>query len=370
MRILVAPDKFKGSLGAAEVAEEIAAGMQEALPEAEIIQLPIADGGEGTARVISDARGGEWHACNVHDAAGQLVSAQYCTIDSRATAVFEISQACGLWRIPAQHRDPVAASSFGTGEMLLNAARRGVSGIIMGLGGSATNDGGFGMARALGFRFFDSDGVELSGRVSGLLRLDRIEPPDDVALPTITAAADVCNPLLGPEGATHVFARQKGASNEEIELLEAALRQLAAVVKRDLGADFRSQAGAGAAGGLGFGSLSFCAAKMRAGFDVVAELIGLEEAVQNADVVVTGEGRLDAQTLNGKAPAGIARLAQRYAKPAHAIVGEFEDLPALRAMFTTINTLTGAEVTTADAVGRAATLLRREAQALGEQLRV
>jgi glycerate kinase len=180
----------------------------------------------------------------------------------------------------------------------------------------------------------------------------------------------VGNPLLGANGATQVFAAQKGATAEQMKLLEAALTKLADVVQRDFGVDHRAQAGAGAAGGLGFALMSFCAAKVRPGFDVVAELIGVEAAVQNADVVITGEGRLDAQTLNGKAPAGIARLARRYGKRTHAIVGEYEDLPALRELFTSINALTGADVSTEVAIRDAAASLRRQGRKLGERLRV
>ena len=177
MRILVTPDKFKGSLGAAEVAEQIAAGLREALPQAEITTLPVADGGEGTAEVICGAAGGEWHQCNAHDPLGAAVTARYCTIANGATAIMEMSEAAGLWRVPEHQRDPNRASSFGVGEMLLEAAGRGAAQIIMGLGGSATNDGGYGMARALGFRFLDAQGTELGGAVLDLLQLRRIERP-------------------------------------------------------------------------------------------------------------------------------------------------------------------------------------------------
>jgi glycerate kinase len=317
VKFLIAPDKFKGSLGARTIAEAIAAGIRDSLPHAEITLLPIADGGEGTAEVICAASGGEWHECEVHDPLGRPVVARYCTIENGATAVMEMSEASGLWRLAEDERDPLITSSFGTGEMLLDAAQRGAKEIIIGLGGSATNDGGVGMARALGFRFVDSDGVDLPPFTTELLRLARIEAPAELRLPTITAAVDVHNPLLGERGATRVFAPQKGAKPEHLELLERALARVADVVA----GEHRDAPGAGAAGGLGFALLAFCGAELRSGFDVVAERVGLPAAIRDADVIITGEGRLDAQTREGKAPYGVAKLARAAGKKVHAIVG-------------------------------------------------
>ena len=369
MRILVAPDKFKGSLGAAAVAQQIAEGLREVLPEAEIVQLPIADGGEGTAGVICAARGGEWHTCRVRDPLGEGVAARYCTIADGETAVLEMSEASGLWRVSPERRDVVAASSFGTGEMLLEACHRGVTQIIIGLGGSATNDGGFGMARALGWRFADENGALLSGYATDLLRLARLHRPAQLRLPAITAAVDVQNPLLGPRGATASYAAQKGATPEQMEMLETALSQLADVVARERGNDQRDVAGAGAAGGLGFGLLSFVSATIRLGFEVVAEAIGLEEAVRRADVIITGEGRLDAQTLEGKAPGGVAHLAKRCGKPVHAIVGELEGTPAVRDLFESISVISRDCVTRAEAMANGPRLLRECARDLAATLR-
>ncbi|MFN2508256.1 MAG: glycerate kinase [Chthoniobacterales bacterium] len=359
MRILIAPDKFKGSLSAAEVAENIAAGLRDRLPTAEITLLPVADGGEGTARVICAAAGGEWHACEVHDALGRIVSARYCTIANGETAVMEISEASGLWRIGKDERDPLNASSFGTGEMLLDAAGRGAKEITIGLGGSATNDGGFGLARALGFRFLDAAGQELSGPVTALRELQHIAAPRRGWSCRITAAADVRNPLLGERGATRMFASQKGATAPQIEMLEDALTRMAAVAARDLDADFRVTSGAGAAGGLGFGLMVFCGAQLRSGFDVVAEAVGLEAAVEQVDVVITGEGRLDAQTLEGKAPAGVAELARKYGKPVYAVAGEMEEDGQLRSLFNGIFTAKGPEMSLQEAIAHAPDLLRK-----------
>ncbi|HMJ04974.1 MAG TPA: glycerate kinase [Chthoniobacterales bacterium] len=368
MRILVAPDKFKGSLGAAAVAANIAAGLRETLPDADIALQPIADGGEGTVAVIAAAAGGSWHSCEVQDAAGDLVMARYATIDEGKNAVLETSEAAGLWRIPTEHRDPMRASSHGVGELILATMRAGAREMIVGLGGSATNDGGLGMARALGFRFL-AEAEELIGGPGDLLRLTRIAAPDSLRLPKITIAADVRNRLLGETGATRTFGRQKGAAPEQIETLEKALAKLADIVTRDLGCDFRDQAGAGAAGGLGFGLLSFCRAELRPGFEVVAEMIGLEEKIRGADIVITGEGRLDAQTLAGKAPAGVAKLARRWRKKVYAIVGQLEESTQILALFDGIAVLRTPQLSCADAMKNAPQLLRERASELGRRFR-
>ena len=368
MRILVAPDKFKASLGALDIAAAIASGLQDALPDAAIRQLPVADGGEGTAEVICAAAGGEWRSCEVQDALGDLVTARYCKIGDRNTAVLQVSDAVGLARVPRDRRDVDRASSYGVGELLLHAAGDGADRVVIGLGGSATNDGGYGFARALGFRFFDSAGRLLGPRASDLLQLAAIKAPADLHLPAITAASDVTNPLLGPRGATRVFGPQKGAMEEQLEMLEFALSRLADVAARDFGLDHRDSAGAGAAGGIGFALLTFCGAHLRPGLEVVAECIALEDAILAADVVITGEGRLDAQTLDGKAPAGVARLARRAGKPVYAIVGELEESSAVRELFDAIFVITNGNVTRADAIANPAPLLRERAHALGGQL--
>ncbi|MDQ6625002.1 MAG: glycerate kinase [Verrucomicrobiota bacterium] len=367
MRILVAPDKFKGSLGATAVAENIAGGLRQVLPDAEITMQAVADGGEGTAAAICAAGNGEWDTCDVDDANGTTVGARYCTIDGGERAVLEVSEAVGLWRIAPGARDVDTASSFGVGEMLLDAAARDVREVVVGLGGSATNDGGFGLARALGFRFLDSAGEELSSVASDLVRLSRIvRAAGSLRLPRIIAAADVRNPLLGERGATRVFAQQKGARCDQVEVLENALARLADVVARDLAVDARDLSGAGAAGGLGFGLASFCGAELRAGFDVVAEAIGLAAMVDNADVVITGEGRLDAQTLEGKAPAGVARLARAAGKRVFAIVGR---VVAGAEIFDDVFSLVNTGTSEADALKYTAELLRIRAAGLGRTIR-
>jgi glycerate 2-kinase len=339
MRILIAPDKFKGSLGAEEVAEGIRAGVRSALPTAEVEILPLADGGEGTAETIRRARGGEWVSCAAHDALGREIHVRYAWMAQSALAVLEMSAAAGLQSLLPNERNPISASTFGVGEMLLHAVIRGAREIIIGLGGSATNDGGFGLARALGFRFIGRDGCELIGPVAALLDLTRIEPPNDLSLPRITAACDVSNPLLGPHGATRTFGAQKGATPEQVETLERSLARLADVAAQMFRHDHRDVPGAGAAGGLGFGVLTFCGAAVQSGFDVVAEAIDLRAKIERADIVITGEGRLDRQTLAGKAPAGVARMAQALKKPVFAIVGQAAEESEVRELFDGVRTL-------------------------------
>ncbi len=339
MRILIAPDKFKGSLGAEEVAERIRAGVLGALPTAEVEMLPLADGGEGTAETIRRAHGGEWVSCAAHDALGREIQASYAWMPLSGLAVLEMSVAAGLQSLHPHERNPVNASTFGVGEMLLQAILHGAREIIIGLGGSATNDGGFGLARALGFRFIDRDDRELTGPVTTLLDLSHIEPPDDLSLPRITAACDVTNPLLGPHGATRTFGPQKGATPEQLEILERSLARLAEVAAQVFHNDQRNVPGAGAAGGLGFGLVTFCGATVRSGFEVVAEAIDLRARIERADIVITGEGKLDRQTLAGKAPAGVAQMARAVKKPVFAIVGQATDAPGVRELFNGVATL-------------------------------
>lgn len=365
MRILVAPDKFKDSLGAREVADSIAAGLRDVRPDAVIEIAPVADGGEGTAEVIGDACGGEWVTCDAHDALGRAITARYVWLRDQRLAVVEMSEAAGLWRIGPHERDPSRATSQGVGEMLLDAAQRGAREIMVGLGGSATNDGGFGMARALGFRFLNKEDAELSGPVSDLLGLDRISQPRSLHLPRLIGAADVRNSLLGARGATFTFGPQKGATPDQLQALEEALARLAEVVARDLDYDVREADGAGAAGGLGFGLMSFCGATIRSGFDLVAEMLELEAAMQRADVVITGEGSLDDQTLEGKAPAGVARMARKLGKRVYAIVGCATENPTGLQVFDGVYALATPSITPDEAMSRTEELLRERARELG-----
>jgi len=367
MKILIAPDKFKSSLSAREVAESIAIGLLDVLPNATIDVVPVADGGEGTVDVICQACAGEWIECNSYDALWRPIAARYVWLRDRRMAVMEMSEVAGMWRIASHERDAIRANTCGVGDMLLDAARREANEVIVGLGGSATNDGGFGMARTLGFRFLNKDSGELKGPVSDLLGLDRISQPADLYLPKVIGAADVRNPLLGARGATRTFGPQKGATPDQLELLEEALARLADIVARDLGCDFREAVGAGAAGGLGFGLMSFCAATMRPGFDLVAEMLDLDAAIQRADVVVTGEGNLDDQTLEGKAPAGVARLARKFGRRVFAIVGGATER-ATRELFYGVFVLARPPITRDEAMSRTSELLRERGRELGRAL--
>jgi glycerate kinase len=380
MRILIAPDKFKGALNARDAAENIAKGLLDVLPDAQIEVVPMADGGEGTAEAICDARGCSWLKCKAHDPLGRESDARYGWIDQEKLAVMEMSEAAGMRRLSESERDPIRATTFGVGEMILDATKRGANEIIVGLGGSATNDGGFGMARALGYRFF-SDAKELTGAVSNLQSLTKIEPPVVAGVPpanstmqparlplqlNIIAAVDVKNPLLGENGATRVFGPQKGASKSDLDNLERALTRLADIVATQLGFEYRNEPGAGAAGGLGFGLLSFCGATIRPGFEVVAEAVGLEPKMKDADLVITGEGSLDRQTLEGKTPAGVARLARKLRKPVFAIVGRACEDRELREIFDGIYQNTRPGMSEKENMKRAAELLRENARELAE----
>ena len=369
MRILIAPDKFKGALSAREAAEAIAAGLRDVLSGANIDIVPMADGGEGTADVISNALGAQWVECGAHDPLGRQINARYGWIEKQKLAVMEMSEAAGMRRLPETLRDPSIATTFGVGEMILYAHRRGAAQILIGLGGSATNDGGFGMARAMGFRFFDAKRAhELRTGIGKLINLAQIDKPLHLSLPKILAAVDVKNPLLGVNGATRVFGPQKGVTPDKVEMFEEALTRLADIVTNEFGVDYRNQAGAGAAGGLGFGLMSFCGAKIRPGFEIVAEAIGLESKIKDVDLVITGEGSLDGQTLEGKTPAGVAQLARKLRKRVFAFVGRASGDRQVREMFDGVYENARPEMSTEENMKRAAELLRDNARQLATEL--
>jgi len=367
MKILIAPDKFKGTLNAREVSQNIAKGLLDVMPDAEIEIVPMADGGEGTAEAICDARGGSWLDCKAHDPLGREINARYGWIDREKLAVMEMSEAAGMRRLSETERDPFRATTFGVGEMIVDATKRGANKIIVGLGGSATNDGGFGMARALGFQFeFEQEHDRGQMRLTDLVELKRIRRPINLVIPTIIAAVDVKNPLLGENGATRVFGPQKGASITDLDNLDRALTKLADVVATEFEIDYRDQAGAGAAGGLGFGLLSFCGATIQPGFEVVAEAVGLEAKMKDADLVITGEGSLDRQTLEGKTPVGVARLARKLGKPVFAIVGRASEDRELREIFEGIYQNARPGMSQQENMKRVAELLRENARQLAD----
>jgi glycerate kinase len=361
VKILVAPDKFKGSLSAVEAVAAITRGWQLVRPGDLLEPAPIADGGEGFAAALCLALDGVWVRCPARDPLGREIEARYAWVEKERLAILEMSEASGLWRLQPHELDPLRASTYGTGQLIRAAAERGAGKILVGLGGSATTDGGIGMAAALGYETLTSDGEDLAPIPENLTALTRIVPDAAIELPEIIAACDVQNPLLGPRGTAQVFAPQKGADPKTVAALEMHLENLADVVTTDLGCDFRETPGAGAAGGIGFGLMSFCGAKMRSGFDVVAEALRLEERVAACDLVITGEGRLDAQTLEGKGPAGVASLARRHGKPVLAFAGSIADHPAVAEIFDATCAIIDEPVTLDEAMRRGAEFLERAA---------
>jgi glycerate kinase len=317
--VLVAPDKFKGSLSARQAADAVVAGLQK-IQGITVDSCPVADGGEGFAEALAT----RWdQVAGVKDPLGRPVVALCGWIDA-TTAVIEMSEASGMRRLAPAERNPWEASTFGTGQLIAHAAARGAARILVGLGGSATNDAGAGVAAALGWQFLTSDGEPLDPRPANFLAIERIEPPEGETLPLIVAACDVRNPLLGPEGASRVYGPQKGADERTVSHLEMALEHLADLVAEQIGVDLRGLPGAGAAGGLGYGMATFCHAELQSGFGLLAEVLGIEERIARCDLVITGEGRIDAQTPHGKAPAEIARLARKYDKPVAAVCGQLD----------------------------------------------
>ena len=321
MKIVIAPDSFKGSLTARQAADAIERGVRRATPDVDIISIPMADGGEGTVRALVDATGGRLISAHVTGPLGEPVTATYGILGDGATAVIEMAEAAGL-HLVGTTPDPLRATTRGVGELILDALGHGVERIIVGLGGSATNDGGAGMAQALGVRLLDADGRDLpvgGAALANLVRIDCTGLDSRIARTPIVLASDVTNPLTGPDGASAVFGPQKGAMPAMVEQLDRALNRYAAVVRRDTGRSVDAIPGAGAAGGLGAGFLAFTDATMRSGIDLVIETVGLKERAVGADYCFTGEGRVDGQTQYGKTPMGVAR-AVREAAPACRVI--------------------------------------------------
>lgn len=323
MKVIIAPDSFKESLSANAVAEAIAAGWAGVYPDAHIVLLPMADGGEGTVDALLAATAGERREVLVSGPLGEPVSAHWGWLGD-GQAVIEMASASGLHCVPSDQRDALKASSYGTGELIAAALDAGATRIILGLGGSATNDAGVGLLSALGARFLDSQDQPLPPGGGALQALQRIDLDRlDVRLRRVEfiVAADVDNPLCGPRGASHVFGPQKGASMEQVQQLDKALGQFADVLANTILLDLRHEPGVGAAGGLGLAALAVLKANFRPGIELVAEVSGLAQAIQGADLVITGEGRLDGQSLHGKTPVGVARIAQAAGVPVIALAG-------------------------------------------------
>jgi len=324
MRVVLAPDSFKESLSAPAVAAALAEGWRRVLPDAEIVLAPMADGGEGTVEALVSATGGHARTVAVHGPLGEPVTARYGVLGDGTTAVIEMAEASGLALVPADRRNPAIATTRGTGELMAHALDHGAERLLLGIGGSATNDGGTGMARALGIVFRDAaDCVLPQGglALADLARIDTGGKHPRLGGAEVLVACDVDNPLCGPHGASHVYGPQKGATPGMVQSLDRALAHYARVVEAQLGVAIADVPGSGAAGGLGGGLLAFCGATLRPGVELVAHACGLAEKVRGADLVITGEGRIDGQTVHGKTPIGVARVAMAAGVPVAAVAG-------------------------------------------------
>lgn len=364
MRVLVCPDSFKGSLSSADAAEAIARGVEIGAGDGcvDVVRIPLADGGEGTVDALVRSTGGEVRRVRVHDPLIREVDSFFGLLGDGSTAVVEMAAASGLHLLSDDERNPLTTSTSGTGELLLAAVEAGVSKIVVGIGGSATNDGGAGAMAALGARFLDSDGRNLPPGGAALAQLDRIDmsgfrfPLDRVE---VEVACDVTNPLTGPLGASAVFGPQKGATPEMVERLDVALARFAEVVKRDLGKDVADMPGAGAAGGLGAGLAAFLNARLRSGIEMVLDAARSDDALAGADLVITGEGRIDEQTAYGKTIGGVLKRSSKRGVPVVAVTGSIAgDLgPLYKAGLTAAFALTSSPMTVDYAMKHAGELL-------------
>lgn len=337
MRIVVAPNAFKGSLSAVEAADAIREGILAVMRDAEVVTVPIADGGDGTVDALVAATNGERRVVRVRGPLGEPVDAGYGLIDNGSTAVIEMATAAGLKLVPAEKRDPRITTTYGVGELMQHAFDAGARRFIIGIGGSATNDGGAGMAQALGYHLLDEQGHELKPGGLALKRLARIHVGGVHANwneAKVEVACDVSNPLTGPNGASAIYGPQKGATPEMVAELDYALRRFAEIVRRDLGVDVEHIPGAGAAGGLGAGLVAFTGAELKPGAELVMAALEFDARLESANLVITGEGRVDSQTARfGKGPAAVARHARNAGIPVVAIGGSIADEKELALLF-------------------------------------
>ncbi len=394
MRIVIAPDSFKESLSAIEVAAALGQGVLEAVPQATVDLCPMADGGEGTVAAMVAATGGRYITADVFDPLGRSVRARFGLLGrplgpslpgevgltgavtvaqgtpgagpcERCTAVIEMAEASGLALVPVDRRDPMRTTTFGTGQLILAALDAGARDIIIGIGGSATVDGGCGCAQAMGVTFCDRDGGACvcglaGGGLADVAHIDTSERDERIAEARIRVACDVTNPLTGPDGAARVFGPQKGATPEMVETLDKNLASLAEVIRRDLGVDVEHLKGAGAAGGLGAGLVAFAGATLQGGLGLIAEAVGLRRRLEGADLCITGEGKLDRSSSFGKTAVGVARIAASMGVPVICVPGQAEaDGPS--DCFHTIHPLVSGAVTVRQAMQQAAALLNQRA---------
>lgn len=351
MKIVIAPDSYKESLSAAEVAQAIEKGFREIFPDAQYVSMPVADGGEGTVEAMIAATQGTEHSAWVTGPLGEKVEACWGMSGDGVTAFIEMAAASGLGLVPSEKRNPLITTSRGTGELILQALEHGAKRIIIGIGGSATNDGGAGMMQALGARLCDAEGQEIGhggGSLSRLSRIDLSAIDPRLRDRMIHVACDVTNPLVGERGASRIFGPQKGATEAMIVELDRNLAHFADVIKASLQVDVKPIPGAGAAGGMGAALMAFLNAELRSGIEIVTEALKLEEQIHDCSLVVTGEGRIDSQSIHGKVPVGIARVAKKYRKPVIGIAGSLthdvgvvhhHGIDAVFSVLTTVSTL-------------------------------
>lgn len=324
LKIVIAPDSFKESLSALEVAEAIERGFKQVIPNAEYIKVPMADGGEGTVQSLVDATNGKIIRKKVTGPLGEPVDAFFGILGNKTTAVIEMAAASGIHLVPAEKRNPLITSTRGTGELISAALDYGVNHIIIGIGGSATNDGGAGMAKALGAQLLNKNGLEIGeggGALSDLASINILNLDSRLKNVKIEVACDVDNPMTGEKGASAIFGPQKGATPQMVEELDRNLSHYAKIIERDLGMKVNDIPGSGAAGGLGGGLLAFLQAELKRGVEIVIEATGLSNKVKGADLVITGEGKIDHQTIYGKTPIGVAKTAKKHGVPVVAIAG-------------------------------------------------
>ena len=329
-KIVIAPDSFKGNLTSLEVASCLEKGIKRVLPKVKCVKVPMADGGEGTVQSMVDAAKGKLVSKRVKGPAGKLVTAKYGWLAKQKTAVIEMAEASGLPLVRGREKNPLKTTTYGTGQLILDAINKGAKNIIIGIGGSATNDGGSGMAQALGIKFLDAKGKPIKelgsgGMLAKISSIDVSSIDPRIAKTKIVVACDVENPLCGKKGASHVFGPQKGASPAMVKQLDENLKHLGKLISRDLKANVVRMPGAGAAGGLGAGLVAFAGAKLESGIDIVVKATNLAKYIKGADLVLTGEGRVDFQTAFGKTPSGVAKAAKIHNVPVIAIGGALSD---------------------------------------------
>lgn len=367
MKVVVAPDSYKGSLSATGAAEAIAIGVRRALPDAEVVLVPLADGGEGTVEAFVTAVGGRVAPVSATGPLGNRVEAFVGMLDDGETAVVEMAAASGLTLVPDDSRNPMLTTSYGTGELIRTVLDLGCRKLILGIGGSATNDGGVGMVQALGGRFRDESGTEVGfggGELARIRSIDTSNLDPRLANTEITVACDVENPLTGPRGASVVFGPQKGATPEMVEALDAGLRNVAEIIRRDVGLDIETIPGAGAAGGMGGAALAFLGAELRPGIEIVLQVAHFHEKLDGASLVFTGEGRVDSQTLQGKCISGVMKAAQAHGVPVVVLAGgiEPEGYSLLGHGALAVLSIVDRPMALAEAQERAADLLTRAAE--------